>query len=274
VAERDRNDRPLVIAQVDVSGSRIAFRRRGAGPVLLLLHGAVCDSRVWRVELETFADAFTVVAWDAPGCGGSDDPPEDFRMADFSRRLVGLIEGLDLGPAHLLGHSWGSALALETCRQRPDLVRTLVLVGAYAGWGGSLSPTEVRKRLDFALAAAEAPETFQPTSMPGLFSAAMPADRGEELAHIMSEIRPAGTRTMAHALAETDLREALPTIQVPTLLVCGDADTRSPLSVGEELHRAIPNSTVSVLPGLGHECYLESPAMFDAAVRPFLLAHE
>ena len=61
---------------VDVGGLRVAFQRQGHGPVLLLLHGAVCDSRVWRVELESFSDAFTVVAWDAPGCGGSADPPD------------------------------------------------------------------------------------------------------------------------------------------------------------------------------------------------------
>ena len=59
---------------VSVRDLRIAFRRRGQGPPLLLVHGAVCDSRVWRVELESLADAFTVVAWDAPGCGGSSDP--------------------------------------------------------------------------------------------------------------------------------------------------------------------------------------------------------
>ena len=75
---------------VDVAGLSIAFQRRGRGPGLLLLHGAVCDSRVWRVELESFADAFTVVAWDAPGCGGSSDPPDDFRMADYANVLRGL----------------------------------------------------------------------------------------------------------------------------------------------------------------------------------------
>jgi pimeloyl-ACP methyl ester carboxylesterase len=260
------------LGHVEASGGRVAFRRRGTGPGLLLLHGAVSDSRVWRVELETFADAFTVVAWDAPGCGGSDDPPESFRMPDFAHRVVGLVEALALGPVHVLGHSWGSALALEVYRQRPDLVRTLVLVGAYAGWAGSLPPAEVRTRLDFALAAAEAPERFQPASMPGLFSDVMPTDRAEELARVMSEIRPAGTRAMARALAEADLRDVLPTIAVPTLLVSGDADTRSPVTVARDLHRAIPDSRLSLLPGVGHMCFMESPARFEAEVRAFLTA--
>jgi pimeloyl-ACP methyl ester carboxylesterase len=75
---------------------------------------------------------------------------------------------------------------------------------------------------------------------------------------------------MAHALAEADLREVLPHIEVPTLLVYGDADERSSLHVAKELHDAIPGSRLAVMPGLGHECYLESAAAFDQEVRSFL----
>jgi pimeloyl-ACP methyl ester carboxylesterase len=265
--------RAVDLEHVDVRRMRIAFRRRGQGPVLLLLHGAMCDSRVWRVELESFADEFLVIAWDAPGCGGSTDPADDFRMGDFADVLAGFVEALVLERPHVLGHSWGSTLALELCRRRPDLVRSLVLVGAYAGWAGSLPPDEVQQRLDFALrSAALSPGEFDPASMPGLFSDAMPAGRADELASIMSGMRPAGTRTMARALAEADLRDALPAIDVPTLIVAGDADLRSPPDVAEEVHRSIPGSTLAVLPGLGHESYLESPAAFEGAVRPFLRA--
>lgn len=262
------------VEHVDAAGLRIAFRRRGAGPPLLLLHGAACDGRVWRVQLESFADAFTVVAWDAPGCGGSDDPPEHFRLGDFAECLAAFLADLAPDRWHVVGHSWGSSLALDLCRRRPDLVRSLVLVGGYAGWAGSLPPDEVRRRLDFALAAADqVPEgSWQPTSMPGLFSDAMPGDRAAELAGIMSEIRPAGTRTMARALAGADLRDALADIDVPTLLVHGEADERSSLDVARALRAGIAGSTLTVLSGLGHECYLEDATAFETAVRGFLTA--
>lgn len=256
---------------VEVDGLRIAFRRDGTGPCLLLLHGAVCDGRVWRRELASFADSFTVVAWDAPGCGGSSDPPEHFRMPEFAGCLAGFIDALDLGRVHVLGHSWGSALALELYRQRPSLVRSLVLVGAYAGWAGSLPPEEVETRLQFALHVAALPAgAFTPESMRGLFSDAMPPDRADELRTMMSESRPAGTATMAYALAEADLREVLPRIAVPTLVLCGDADERSPVSIATSIHDAIPGSELVVLHGLGHECFLESPETVQADVRRFL----
>jgi pimeloyl-ACP methyl ester carboxylesterase len=256
---------------VDVAGLRIAYQQRGSGPPLLLLHGAVCDNRVWRVELESLSDAFMVVAWDAPGCGASLDPPEHTRMPEYGDYLAHFIDALGFGAPHVLGHSWGSALALELYRQRPDLVRSLLLVGAYAGWAGSLPPDGVEKRLQFALRTAELrPNAFEPTTMPGLFSDAMPDDRAKELAMVMSEIRPAATRAMAHALAEADLRDVLPHIEVPTLLLYGDADERSPLNVARALHASIPGSTLTVMPGLGHECYLESAQAFEAEVRTFL----
>lgn len=259
---------------VEVAELRVAFQRRGDGPALLFLHGAVCDSRVWRLQLRSFAHAFTVVAWDTPGCGRSSDPPDHFRMGDFADCLIGLLERVDVERTHVVGHSWGSTLALELYRRRPSIVRSLILVGAYAGWAGSLPPDEVRQRLEFARQAADlGPRAFDPTSMPGLFSDAMSDDVASELAAIMSEMRPAGTRTMAVALAEADLREMLGEIEVPTHLIYGDADVRSPLHVAYELHRSIVGSTLTVLPGLGHECYLESPAVFDDELREFLSAH-
>ena len=259
------------VDQVEVQGLRIGYERAGEGPPLVLLHGGVSDSRVWRDQLEDLSDEFTVVAWDAPGCGTSSDPPETFRLPEYADCLAGFIETLRLIRPHVLGHSFGAGLALELCRRHPDVARSLVVVGGYAGWAGSLPAEEVEQRLQLALRTADLlPDGFVPQSIPGLFSDVMPAERIEELIRIMSEIRPVGTRVMAHAFAEADLRDVLPLVRIPTLVLHGSADERSPLKVAEALHYGIPTSTLVVLPGLGHECYLESPERFNAEVRRFL----
>lgn len=67
--------------RIDVDGLGIAYRRAGDGSLLALLHGGMSDGRQWRRQLEGLSDEFTVVAWDAPGCGASSDPPETFRRA-------------------------------------------------------------------------------------------------------------------------------------------------------------------------------------------------
>jgi len=75
---------------------------------------------------------------------------------------------------------------------------------------------------------------------------------------------------MARAMAEADLRDLLPAIDVPTLLVHGAADERAPVAVGEAIRAAIPSATLVVMPAVGHECYLEDPERFNAVVRDFL----
>ena len=248
----------------------VAFRRHGHGPPLILLHGGLCDSRVWHRQLAEFSDAFTVAAWDAPGCGASSDPPESFRLPDYADLLYGLIRALGLDHPHLLGHSWGAGLALEFCRRHQDTVASLVLASGYAGWAGSLPADEINRRLKMALELAETLPGYDPRSVPGLFTDAMPAEQQARLVEVMSQIRPVGTRVMARAFAEADLQKALPNITVPTLLLFGDADARSSGDVARALHAALPKSTLVFMPSLGHEAYLESPAAFNAHVRAFL----
>lgn len=256
---------------VAIDGLDVAYRVVGSGPPLVLLHGGLCDSRVWRDQLGDLAADFTVTAWDAPGCGGSSDPPESFRLPEYADCLAGLLDELDVDDPHVLGHSFGGGLALELFRRHPGIPRSLVLAGAYAGWAGSLPTSEGEARLQSALSLADRlPLDVDPELVPGLFSDRMPARMVEHLRAIMSDIRPAGTRTMARAFAEADLRDVLARVSVPVLLLHGENDERAPLGIAEALHAGMPTSTLVILAGLGHESYLEASKLFNDEVRRFL----
>lgn len=258
--------------QIEVAGLRFAFERRGQGPSLVLLHGGFgLDSRQWRRQLDALSDEFTVVAWDMPGCGRSSDPPETFRLPDYADCLAGFIDGLGLERPHVLGLSFGGGLALELYRRHPSIPKTLVLAGAYAGWAGSLPPEVVEQRLQQALREADLPpEEWLPGYMPGMFSESAPQDMIDEVMSIMSGVRPVGLRVGLRGFAEADLRDVLPHIEVPTLLLYGDADKRSPLPVARDLHAQIPGSTLVVLPGVGHLSNVEAADQFNREVRDFL----
>jgi hypothetical protein len=88
---------------VDAGGHRIAYDRKGEGPPLVLLHGYVGDRRMWRTQIDGLSDEFTVVAWDAPGYGGSSDPPKAFRLSDFAECLAAFVDALGLGRPHVAG---------------------------------------------------------------------------------------------------------------------------------------------------------------------------
>jgi pimeloyl-ACP methyl ester carboxylesterase len=191
-------------------------------------------------------------------------------MAGYADCLAGFIKRLGLDRPHVLGLSFGGALALELYRRQAAIPRTLVLASAYAGWAGSLPAEAVRQRLQQALVLADlSPEEFVGTLLPTMFSPTTPPDVVAAFRGSMLGFHPVGFRAMARASAE-DLSGVLPHVRVPTLLVYGDQDVRAPLTVAHELHAAIPGSTLVVLPDAGHVCNIEAPEAFNRAVRRFL----
>jgi len=231
------------------------------------------DSREWRLQLDALAEDFTVVAWDAPGCGGSFDPPADFGLAGYADCLAELVVELGVERPHVLGLSFGSGLALELFRRHPQLPRSLVLASAYAGWAGSLGRDAAEERREAILRDAERPpEEVARAFSATLFVESAPAALVDETVAMMSSFHPAGLRAMANAFADADLREVLPRIDIPTLLVYGDSDQRSPLHVAEDLHARIPDSKLVMIPGPGHVVNLEAPKRFNEVVREFLTA--
>jgi pimeloyl-ACP methyl ester carboxylesterase len=230
---------------VQVDEGPIAYEQAGDGPPLVLLHGAYVDSGNWAPQLESLARDFTVVAWDAPGCGGSFDPPPDYGLAGYADCLIAFVAALGLERPHLCGLSFGSSVALEASRRHPGLPRGLVLASAFAGWAGSLGRSAAEERRAEFLA---------------------DADRGTD------EARASGIRAIGNALADADLRDGLPHIDAAVLLIYGEDDDRSPVSVGEDLNMAIPGSKLVVIPGAGHSVNLDAPQRFDQEVRSFLMA--
>jgi pimeloyl-ACP methyl ester carboxylesterase len=262
-----------VTGVVRVDGLEVAYRRAGAGPPLVLVHGSGEDGRIWQPQLEALADELTVVAWDEPGAGRSSDPPAGFTLAGYGRCLAALIVELGLAQAHVAGLSWGGTVVLELVRQRPDLVATLIFVGSYAGWKGSLPEEEVRARVaGVREMLAASPEAFDPT-LPGLFAHGPPAEFALLLEALAAGVRPASFEAQLLTMAEADLRDVLPRIAVPTLLVWGQLDVRSPLRVARQFQESIPHTTLVVIPDCGHVCNLERPEAFNAAVRGFCRAH-
>jgi pimeloyl-ACP methyl ester carboxylesterase len=192
-------------------------------------------------------------------------------MPDYADCLAGFVEAIGLGLPHVVGLSFGGALALELYRRHSMVPLSLVLASAYAGWTGSLPAAIVEQRLRQTLQAAELPpDQFVNTMIASMFSHSPPPEPVEEFRQIMREVHPDGFRTMARALAEADLRDVLGRISVPTLLLYGDEDVRAPLTVAGNLHAEIPGSSLVVMPRVGHMSSVEAAEPFTAEVRGFL----
>jgi len=250
---------------------RIHYERRGSGPPLLLLHGIGSNSRSFRHQLADLADGWTVVAWDAPGYGRSDDPLQPFSLEDLADRAVGLLDELEIERAHVLGVSMGGVVAQLVYHRHPRRVRSLILADTNPGGGGLPEPERserVRQRLD-ALERS-GPRGMAEARAPRLLRPGAPAELLAEVTDIMAEVRPAGYCAAASALGQTDLTPLLGAIEVPTLVIHGEQDAVVPPETGRMLADSIPGARLVLIPDAGHVSNQEQPAAFNAAVRQFL----
>lgn len=256
---------------VEVAGHRIAYRDKGTGPALVLLHGWPLDSREWSRQRDQLSDEFRVVAWDAPGAGRSSDPPEGSKLADWADWLAAFIERLELPPAHVGGLSFGGGLALALFRRHPELVRSLILMSAYAGWGGSLPAEEVQRRVELTRRNTQLPpEQWAPDLIDTLLPEGADPPLADELATMLADFHPAATMTSLEAFAEADLSGTLAEVDVPTLLIYGALDVRSPRAVWEPIHQAIPGSRLVVIPDAGHMVDMQTAERTNAEIRAFV----
>ncbi|MBM3488105.1 MAG: alpha/beta fold hydrolase, partial [Alphaproteobacteria bacterium] len=141
---------PLRTALVD--GLTLAFREAGAGPALVLLHGIGGSSETWANQLMGLGGRFRVIAWDAPGYGGSDalaaaTPGPD----DYARALARLLDDRAVARAHIVGQSAGAPIAAAFCRLYAARAASFTFCQGLVGLAG-LDPAErdaaVRARLD------------------------------------------------------------------------------------------------------------------------------
>ena len=258
--------------RIEVDHRYIFFRDEGEGPAIVFLHGFLCDSRAWDHQLRTLSDGSRVVAWDAAGVGASDDPPESFTITDWAEDLGRLLDALVIEEADVVGLSWGGLVAQAFYVRYPSRVRSLVLSDTYAGWKGSLPADAVEKRLarclsESRLAPAELVERLVPMEF---FTEAVSDEVTSAMADIVSDFHPRGFRLTARSLAENDTTSLLPTIRVPTLLLWGEADQRSPIDVAEQFRDAIPDAELRIVPAAGHVSNMEQPGLFTSHVRRFL----
>ena len=254
-------------------GFTLAYRRTGEGGRhrLLLLHGIGSNSQSFRAQLAGLGGDFDLVAWDAPGYGGSADPPADFSLDDFADCAAGLLDALGWRRADILGHSFGGVVAQAVYHRHPARVRGLILADTNAGSGALPEPersARVQRRLhDLAtltprqMAERRAPNLVPPDAAPELV---------QQLIDVMAQVRPAGYSAAARAMGTADLRQKLGTIAVPTLVLHGELDTVIPASTAVELAAAIPNARLAVLPRAGHASNQHKPDEYNQAVRQFI----
>ena len=235
----------------------------GAMPIVFL-HGVGSDKSVWAPQLAHFGKSRRAVAFDYPGYGESEPAPGGTSRDDYAAAIFAGMDALGIDKAHICGLSLGGVVAIAMHALAPERCASLILADTFAVhpdgpgiYARSLAAsTDLRAlaeaRVDFLLA-------------PGALD-----DVRSEVIETMAAIDPAAYRIGAEAVWLADQSDRAAAIDVPTLVIVGEADRPTPPELSRELAALIPGAELATIPGAGHISNLERPAEFDRLVEEFI----
>ena len=260
--------------------ARLYSEVAGLGSPVVLIHAGVCDSRMWDEQWEAFQAEHKVVRVDLRGYGRS--PYGAGRFA-HPADLIELLDELKLGPAALVGVSLGGGVALQVAIARPDLVSSLVLVGAgirdhewseevKRAWTKEGAAFE-RGDLDAAVEISLRTWVDGPRRSPEDVAPVVRAAVAEMQRRALELELEAGDDVEEDALVP-DVGERLGEISVPVLVVVGDLDVEDVHVMADRLEREIPAERRAGIEGAAHVPNMEQPERFNQLVLGFLAEHE
>lgn len=257
-----------------IGGVRLHYDIHGDGPeTLVFIHGLMLASPSWEAQVARFAGDYRVVTFDLRGQGLSAHVAAGLDLDNLAADAVELIRALKVGPCHLVGFSMGTFVAMRVAARRPELVRTLTLIGPSAE---AEEPANLpRYRLLIALVKLFGPRPFVRSMMRILFGDTFLNDaaRRPEADRWRAYLRRL-PRDLHRAAAASAGRKAivheLPRIVAPTLIVSGEEDRPISPDRTRAVHAAIAGSRFVPVPGAGHAVMIERPDAFNALLQAFI----
>ena len=263
-----------------VNGTDIFYKVGGQDDPLVLIMGLGADHRSWGPQISAFKHDFTMLTFDSRGIGKSARVTEPYTLRTLADDVIGLMDHVGFGKAHVLGVSLGGMVAQEVAINYPERVRKLVLVSTTPGGGG--------------------PETMHPELLKatGFKDGSMPSAAGVKDVDVKKFIGPlvslafnrwryrlflvplarvymrlggiGGIAAQFRAVQDHDTRDRLGLIKAPTLVITGAADRVVPPSWSDVLATRIPNARLVKVEGGSHAFHMEMKDRFNREVLDFL----
>lgn len=288
---------PDQTGHIRVRNRRLYYRRIGEPNrgTLLVLHGGPGSTHEYLTPLADLAGAgYEVVFYDQLGCGRSERPTSyrDYTIASSADDANLLREGLKLGRVHLLGHSYGGALALEAAIRHPHSWRSLVISSGYASmrslWKArrlrvsQLSPANRRAWLRYERTGISTRASLRAAEEFRLRFTERRENRTFEVLMSSQHTNPRILEAMGYlaprvfydgfltgTMAGWDITGEIPRIRIPTLITAGEYDHITP-ACAREIHRAIPHSRLFIARRRGHQLFFEERDEYISLIRRFL----
>lgn len=255
------------------AGNRLWYEEHGVGTPIVFIHGWCMTSAVWGLQLEYLSDSFRVITIDLRGHGNSPLPSDGFHISGCAADIHGLFGYLDIYDAILVGWSLGALIAIESCLLCNRRLSGLVLISG--------TPQFVQSAdFPYGLSRAEADGMAKKVqrnigrALEGFFTRMLASGEAESaIVHgLLSSIAvpPADVALQAlGVLVETNVRDRLAKIDVPTLIMYGDSDVICLPEASEFMSRQIPLTRQVVFSGCGHVPFLTQSRKFNECLDEF-----
>lgn len=232
---------------VQVGPYRVHYFVGGQGQPLLLIHGLGSRAEDWTPEIPDYVNSgFRVYAIDLLGCGRTDHPDIAYTIEEQAEMVQGFLGAAHIEKADVIGWSMGGWVALKLALEHPESVGRLVLMdSAGLHFETSLTPDVFEPRTIPQLNRLEGLLVTHPLRLPEFFDRAL-------LRAMQKSFRVVHRTVVSMQTGKDALDGELERIRGPVLIVWGEQDTLIPPSVGERMHRAMPQSVIELFNGCGH----------------------
>jgi len=265
---------------------KLFYEISGKGRWLVLIHGAWASHEWWRWQGAELSRRYRILSYDLRGHGRSSPLPLGYTVDGFSRDLEILVHRAGMEELALIGWSLGGLISLRYCAKNPSQVKALVLIATPAQGDPKLKRRiqfqywHARLSLMFNLAAPRKYDRLD-QSFPGerkrveeelndLLHSAAPPEVREWIRADLERLPSRDYLAIAKSFWDWKAEKDLARVRVPTLILAGEEDRRTPPASARELHLKIPDSSLMILAQAGHCLPLERPERVNREITEYL----
>lgn len=260
-------------ASIKIEGRTWSYVSAGQGATILLVHGFPLNHSMWRFQIEALSGQYHVLAPDLPGFGGSELGRSISTMPEFADDLARFMDELGVtAPVTFCGLSMGGYIAWEFARRHAKRLGRLVVCDTRSA-ADSAEAADQRRKLA-ARVRGEGTKVLADAMIPRLFSPVSLDQKPELVTQTRGWIEatsPVGAEAALLGMAErSDAGAWLPSLDLPTLVLCGESDCISPPAEMAWIAKALPRGEFHVVERAGHMAPLENPEVTNRLLLEFL----
>ncbi len=234
---------------------------------LMFAHGYGCDQNMWRRMISAFEDQYRIILFDYVGAGNSDPSAFDrtrySSLNGYARDVIEILEELNPGPVSFVGHSVSSMIGALAAIERPELFDSLIMIGPSpryindAEYEGGFARADIEGLLEML---ERNHMGWSSMMAPVIMGHPEEPELAAELEASLCRTNPVFAQHFARVTFLSDNRLDLPKVATRTLILQCDKDVIAPPTVGEYVHRCVPNSQLVMMQAKGHCPHVSSPA--------------